>query len=80
MPVVLRVRGFNFLFYSNEGNPRGPVHIHARRERDEAKFWLRPMVAMAYNDGLSARELNEARRLVEAHRDIFERVWNEYFA
>ncbi len=80
MPVVLRVRGFNFLFYSNEGNPREPVHIHARRERDEAKFWLRPMVAMAYNDGLSARELNEARRLVEAHRDIFERVWNEYFA
>jgi hypothetical protein len=29
MPVVFRYRGFRFFFYSNEGNPREPVHIHA---------------------------------------------------
>jgi Domain of unknown function (DUF4160) len=45
MPVVLRLDGFKFMFYSNEGTPREPVHIHVRRERDEAKFWLLPSVA-----------------------------------
>ena len=58
MPVVLRLDGFKFMFYSNEGTPRKPVHIHVRRARDEAKFWLLPNVALAYNDGFDARTLN----------------------
>lgn len=48
MPVVLRLDGFKFHFYANEGNPREPAHIHVRQGRDEAKFWLTPMVVMAY--------------------------------
>jgi hypothetical protein len=28
MPVVLRYKGFRFFFYSNEGSPREPVHVH----------------------------------------------------
>ena len=55
MPVVLRLDGFTFFFYSNEGNPREPAHIHVRRGRDEAKFWLTPAVSMSYNDGLDAK-------------------------
>lgn len=27
MPVILRVNGFRFFFYSNEGNPLEPAHI-----------------------------------------------------
>jgi hypothetical protein len=80
MPVVLRIDGFRFFFYSNEGNPREPVHIHVRQGPNEAKFWLRPDVRVAYNDGLTARDLNRAGRLVEGHRDAFERAWNEHFA
>ena len=38
MPVVLRREGFRFLFYSNEGDPREPAHIHVQQGRDEAKF------------------------------------------
>ena len=40
MPVVFRERGFRFFFYSNEGPPREPVHIHVERDYMEAKFWL----------------------------------------
>ncbi|MFT0172652.1 DUF4160 domain-containing protein [Paraburkholderia mimosarum] len=29
MPVVFRYNGIRFFFYSNEGDPREPVHIHA---------------------------------------------------
>jgi hypothetical protein len=80
MPVVLRLDGFTFFFYSNEGNPREPAHIHVRRGRDEAKFWLTPAVSMSYNDGLDAKTLNRFQRMVEDHRLQLERAWNEYFA
>lgn len=80
MPVVLRLDGFTFFFYSNEGNPREPAHVHVRRGSDEAKFWLTPAVSMSYNDGLDARSLNRVQRMVEDHRVPLERAWNEYFA
>ena len=80
MPVVLRLEGFRFMFYSNEGDPREPVHIHVRQGRDEAKFWLSPEVSLAYNDGFDARTLNRIRRFVEEHREHLERAWHEYFA
>ena len=31
MPVVFRTEGHAFFFYSNEGNPREPVHVHVRK-------------------------------------------------
>jgi hypothetical protein len=80
MPVVFRTDGFKFLFYGNEGNPREPVHIHVKMGRDEAKFWLSPNVALAFNRGLNRPTLNRAQRLVEAHRHDFERAWNDFFA
>lgn len=80
MPVVMRDGGVRFLFYSNEGDPREPPHIHVRDGRDEAKFWLTPTVLLAYNDGLNARTLNRVQKLVEKHRDALERAWHEYFA
>jgi len=38
MPVVLRYQGYKFFFYSNEGNPLEPAHIHVRLAGKEAKF------------------------------------------
>jgi hypothetical protein len=43
MPEVFRERGFRFFFYSNEGSPREPVHIHVEKDNVEAKFWLNPV-------------------------------------
>lgn len=79
MPEVFRERGFRFFFYSNEGSPREPVHIHVEKERCEAKFWLRPEVRVAYNDGYDARTLRFLHGIVEANRERIERAWHEYF-
>ena len=79
MPVVFRERGFRFFFYSNEGSPREPVHIHVEKDNVEAKFWLNPEVRVAYNDGYDAGTLRELIWIVEAHKDRIERSWNEYF-
>jgi hypothetical protein len=80
MPSILRRRGFNFFFYSNEGTPREPHHIHVEKDGREAKFWLMPEVRVAYNDGYDARTLRELLEIVEANRDRIERAWNEYFS
>ncbi|MDR3792966.1 MAG: DUF4160 domain-containing protein [Terracidiphilus sp.] len=79
MPEVFRERGFRFFFYSNEGSPREPVHIHVEKEGIEAKFWLRPAVRVAYNDGYDARTLRLLTEIVEANRERIERAWYEYF-
>jgi hypothetical protein len=80
MPVVLRYRGFKFFFYSNEGSPREPVHVHVRGEGGEAKFRLRPEVTLVGSIGLDARRLRELGGVVESNAEMIERTWNDYFA
>lgn len=75
MPTVLRVRGLRFFFFSNEVNPREPAHIHVEKDRCEVKFWLRPQVQLAYNDGYDARTLRELTVLVWQNRRASRRSW-----
>jgi hypothetical protein len=79
MPVVLRSGGLRFFFYSDEGTPREPPHIHVRQGGSEAKLWLRPGLPQAYNHGFNTRELRDIRQLIEAHREQIETAWNEFF-
>jgi hypothetical protein len=79
MPVVFRYNGVRFFFYSNEGNPREPVHIHAQLGDAEAKFWLRPDVTVAESYGFDRRMLAELTTVVLENRDLIERRWHEHF-
>jgi hypothetical protein len=76
MPTALRVSGYRFFFFSNEGHE--PPHIHVESGGSYAKFWLRPVV-VARSRGYNARELGLLRRLVEEHCDALERAWHEHF-
>jgi len=79
MPTVFRYLGFRFFFYSNEGDLGEPPHVHVMGEGGEAKFWLRPEVAVATSTGLDARKLRRLLRVAEARRDEIERAWHEHF-
>ncbi|MFP5277736.1 MAG: DUF4160 domain-containing protein [Acidobacteriota bacterium] len=79
MPTIFTEDGFRFFFYSNEGSPREPVHVHVEKDGFEAKFWLNPDVALAYNDGYDARSLRRVAAMVAASRERIERAWNEFF-
>jgi len=80
MPVILRFRGYVFFFYSNEGNPLEPAHIHVRNAESEAKFWLEPDISLARNDGFNSKELKEIFVIVETHRTQFTEAWYDYFS
>jgi hypothetical protein len=80
VPLVFRWNGYRFHFFSNEGDPREPVHVHVTRSPATAKFWLRPEVALAYNRGFPPRVLSELVSVIESRADEIERAWNDHFA
>ena len=80
MPVVFRLDGMRFHFYSYEGSPREPIHIHVAKADVDAKFWLFPSIRLAYNQGFSAREVRRLIDIVEAHREQIEEAWNAHFS
>lgn len=80
MPVVFRLDGKRFHFYSSEGDPLEPVHIHVAQAGMDAKFWLFPEVRLAYNRGYDARSIKQQQDVVEAHREEIERARNEHFS
>jgi hypothetical protein len=74
VPVVLRVSGYRFSFY--EADLEEPPHVHVRKGRGEAKFWL-VSVACARSRGFAEHELNEIARLLDEHRDAILQAWND---
>ncbi len=56
--MIFRYEGFRFFFYSNEGHPREPKHIHVQGQGCEAKFWIEPAVSLAKRDGFDAKTLH----------------------
>lgn len=78
MPEVFRYKAYRFFFFSNEGDPREPVHIHIRAGGARAKFWIRP-VALADNFGFAAHEVAELAKVVAEHETEIERAWHEHF-
>lgn len=79
MPVVFRYRGYRFFFYSNEGEPKEPLHIHVRKGESVAKFWLEPDVAVAESYGMTGHELMELMRIAKRNKTAIRRYWNEHF-
>ena len=78
MPSILRADGWRSFFYSDEGNPREPPHIHAVFGEKTAKFWLKSVV-LVNSKRLSASEIAAVYRLVTQHRDTFLEAWHAHF-
>lgn len=55
MPTIFLFEGYRFFFFSNEGNPREPIHVHVRKDGSRAKFWLSP-VGLANNQGFTGKK------------------------
>ena len=79
MPVILRYKGYHFFFFSNEGSPREPVHIHVRKGGASAKFWIQPVVVIEESYGMGSGELKELVTVIETNKALIERSWYEFF-
>ena len=66
----------SFFFSSDKGEP---PHIHVKRDRRIAKFWLDP-VSLANNRGFPEHELDRMVHLIERHQPTLLEAWHEYFS
>ena len=72
MPVILRVKGYRFWFYS--ADLVEPPHIHVGKAGNEAKYWLAP-IAQARNRGFRMPELREIEAILLAHQNELLIAW-----
>jgi hypothetical protein len=77
MPTSLRLKGYRISFFAADSEE--PVHVHVKRERKEAKFWIDPTVRLARNKGFRPHELNEIERILVANHGRLMETWNDYF-
>ena len=72
----MRVKGYRFFFFSNEGAE--PPHIHIEYGENYAKFWLEP-VEIEKSVGFNASEINHLRKLVEENKKKLMEEWHGFF-
>ena len=53
------------------------AHVHIRRERLEAKYWLAPEIELFRNRGFEGYELTRIKRLLDQNRDRLLKLWEE---
>jgi hypothetical protein len=76
MPTVLQLGPCSFIFFSSD---RGePPHIHVKRDKQIAKYWLDP-IALDKNRGFKEYELNLIAKLVGEYQTPFLEAWHDYF-
>ncbi len=74
--TVFRYKDYRFFFFSREEER---IHIHVSSERGEAKFWLEPIVSLAQNYRLSAKELQSIQKIIEARKNEIKNSWRRHF-
>ena len=76
MPTIDDIGPYKLFFYSAEGNE--PPHVHIRRGRATAKFWLNP-VRLARSRRMGDHELGMLRKTVAENQQRILEVWDEHF-
>lgn len=77
MPTILRIKGYRFYFFSNEGVE--PKHIHIEKADANGKMWLEPSVEAEYFYGFTVKELKEVKEIVNKNLELLKNAWDEYF-
>jgi hypothetical protein len=76
MPTVMRIGPYSCAFFSSDRAEK--VHVHVKRDRQIAKFWLDP-VLLAKNRGFSKHELDRVATLVVQYQVQLLEAWYDYF-
>ncbi len=75
-PTVFQYKEYRFYFFSRE---ESRMHVHVYSSNGEAKFWIEPMVVLADSYGLTHKQLNETKKIVEERRNEIAKSWEDHF-
>ena len=85
MPQVFRVGAYLVYFWSDEGHPLEPIHVHVTQgapHENATKIWItsKGYCLLANNkSNVPARQLRIIMRTVEAQHQEVENQWYSYF-
>jgi hypothetical protein len=76
VPSIGEIGPYKLFFYSSDGNE--PPHVHVRRDRATAKFWLNP-IRLVQSRRFGDHELRELQRALEEYQPRILEAWNDHF-
>lgn len=86
MPQLLRFGPYRIYFWSNEGMPLEPIHVHISNgipNAEATKVWItqnkRALIANPNDKRISAKVLNRLVEMIEAQSDDIIAAWIERF-
>ncbi len=79
MPVIFRWNGYRFFFFSDEGDPLEPCHLHVSKGDEYAKIWIHPEVRVDEAYGMSSSQMNKLMTKIIENKDFIQEKWNERF-
>jgi hypothetical protein len=77
MPTVLRIGPYRFQFFAADISE--PPHVHVKRDKSHAKFWLSEDVAPSFVRGFADHDATYVRKLIVQNREFLLEQWNEFF-
>ncbi len=85
MPQVFKIGGYWVYFWTNEGEPLEPVHVHVSKgspSPNATKIWItsRGKCYLCNNNTrIPEHTLHNIMRMVEARSEEVLKLWKEYF-
>ena len=86
MPQLLRFGPYRIYFWSNEGLPLEPIHVHVSNgvpNAEATKIWItqnkRALLADPYDKRIPTKILNRLVEMIEAQSDDIIEAWLERF-
>lgn len=84
MPIVINLFGYKIYFWTNEGKPLEPIHVHVAEKphKNATKIWLLSTgkVKLANNNSkIPSKDLKRICNTIEIFHDKIERKWQDKF-
>ncbi len=77
MPIVLRINGYRFFFFSNENNE--PLHVHVEKGDGTGKIWIEPNVIIEYCYDFTVKQQKEIIQIASENIELIKKTWDEHF-
>ena len=75
MPKI-RVSGYEFFFYSNEGNE--DPHYHVYIDGQELKFWLNSGALATKSPRIGEHKINRIAKVIRKNKNMLRGFWDDY--
>ena len=84
MPTLMEIFGYKIYFWSNEGMPLEPIHVHISKKphHDSTKIWILQNGKCEIannNDNIPQKHLKELIDTISIYRKRIEKMWQEKF-